>query len=123
MSMYTIVAIILYLAGIIFSIITLIKRSDEPRNFIYAFIACICFFGSIVLIATNLCQKNKKVEIEVHSIITKNYEDCTFADDNTFYWHDKVYEYKLNENGNQVNIIYQEDGTKKVATYKLEKSK
>ena len=112
---------ILFLAGIIFSIITIIKiinSSDKPE--IYFFIACICFFCSMFLLAMGFCQE---AENKAHSVIEENYEDCTFADDNTFYWHDKVYEYKLNEDENQVNIIYQEDGTKKVATYELEKSK
>lgn len=115
---------ILFLAGIIFSIITIIKSinsSDKPET--YFFIACICFLCSMFLLAMSFCQEAKEIETEVRSIITENYEGCTFADDNTFYWHGKVYEYKLNENGNQVNIIYQEDGTKKVDTYELEKSK
>lgn len=73
MDICMIIGHILFLAGIIFSIMTLIKRSDEPRNFIYAFIACICFFGSIVLLATNLCQKKQE---------SRNRS--------TFYYHEKL---------------------------------
>lgn len=77
-----------------------------------------------LILAITLCVAGDvQTKNEIRSVIEENYENCTFADDNTFYWHDKVYEYKLNKDENQVNIIYQEDGTKKVATYELEKSK
>ena len=62
-----------------------------------------------------------QTENEIRSVIEENYEDCVFADDSTFFWNDKVYEYKLNKYGSKVNVMYQEGGTKKVVTYELKK--
>lgn len=106
---------ILFLAGIIFSIITIVKSinsSDKPET--YFFIACICFFCSMFLLAMGFCQETEEteeIETEVRSIITENYEGCTFADDNTFYWHGKVYEYKMNEDETQVTVKRRESKT------------
>lgn len=80
-------------------------------------VCLICmFFAVILLIVGDMQTKN-----ETHSIIEENYENCVFADDNTFFWNDKVYEYKLSEDRSKVNVIYQEGGAKKVVTYELRK--
>ena len=64
------------------------------------------------LLAMSFCQEAEEIEeTEVRSIITENYEGCTFADDNTFYWHDKVYEYELNEDETQVTVKPRESET------------
>ena len=77
----------------------------------------ICLILTITLcVAGDVQTKN-----EIRSVIEENYEDCVFADDNTFFWNDKVYEYKLNKYGSKVNVMYQEGGTKKVVTYDLRK--
>lgn len=123
MSMYMIDGIILFLVGIAFLTITVIKPFDKPKNSYITILSCAFIVCSFILFAEDFLQKDEEVENKAHSVIEENYEDCTFADDNTFYWHDKVYEYKLDENKNQVNIVYLEDGTKKVATYELKKSK
>ena len=77
----------------------------------------ICLILTITLcVAGDVQTKN-----EIRSVIEENYEDCVFADDSTFFWNDKVYEYKLNKYGSKVNVMYQEGGTKKVVTYDLRK--
>ena len=63
------------------------------------------------LLAMNFGQEAKEIETEVRSIITENYEGCIFTDDNTFYWHGKVYEYKLNEDETQVTVKPRESKT------------
>jgi hypothetical protein len=77
----------------------------------------------IILAITLYVAGDVQTKNEIRSVIEENYENCVFADDNTFFWNDKVYEYKLNKYGSKVNVMYQEGGTKKVATYELEKSK
>ena len=77
----------------------------------------ICLILTVILcIAGDAQTKN-----EIRSVIEENYEDCVFADDSTFFWNDKVYEYKLNKYESKVNVMYQEGGTKKVVTYDLRK--
>ena len=110
MDICMIIGHILFLAGIIFSIITIIKSinsSDKPET--YFVIACICFICSMFLLAMSFCQETEEIETEVRSIITENYEECTFADDNTFYWHGKLYE--LNEDETQVTVKRRESET------------
>lgn len=112
MDICMIIGHILFLAGIIFSIITIIKSinsSDKPET--YFVIACICFICSMFLLAMSFCQETEEIETEVRSIITENYEECTFADDNTFYWHGKLYEYELNEDETQVTVKRRESET------------
>ncbi len=75
-----------------------------------------------LILAITLCVAGDvQTKNEIRSVIEENYEDCVFADDNTFFWNDKVYEYKLNKYGSKVNVMYQEGGTKKVVTYDLRK--
>ena len=75
----------------------------------------ICFFLAIILYGIGTRQEKN----EMISVIEENYEDCTFVDDNTFCWDDKMYEYELSKNRDQVVIKYQENGTKKMFTYEL----
>lgn len=75
-----------------------------------------------LILAITLCVAGDvQTKNEIRSVIEENYENCVFADDNTFFWNDKVYEYKLNKYGSKVNVMYQEGGTKKVVTYDLRK--
>lgn len=73
-----------------------------------------------LILAITLCVAGDvQTKNEIRSVIEENFEDCVFADDNTFYWNNSMYKYKLSEDGNQVIIICQEDGSKNVVTYEL----
>lgn len=87
MSMYMIDGIILFLVGIVCLTITVIKPFDKPKNSYITILSCAFIVCSFVLFAEDFLQKDEEVENKAHSVIEENYEDCTFADDNTFYWH------------------------------------
>lgn len=114
---YEIAAIVCILLGIVIFVIgALIDHflCAFPK-FMYG--TAICFFLAIILYRFGTRQEKN----EMISVIEEHYQDCMFVDDNTFCWDDKMYEYELNKNRDQVVIKYQENGTKKMLTYELEK--
>ena len=115
---YGVAAIVCFVLALAFAVTGVLKRSYVAVG---AF--AICFVLTIILPAFDIYQRIEETENKTHSVIEENFKDCVFADDNTFYWNNSMYKYKLSEDENQVIIICQEDGTKNVVTYELEKSK
>lgn len=111
---YEVATIVCFVLALVFAATGVVARSYVAVG---AF--AICLVLAIMLLAFGIYQEIEETENKTHSVIEENFEDCVFADDNTFYWNNSMYKYKLSEDGNQVNIICQEDGTKNVVTYEL----
>ena len=125
MNLVAIGAILLAALGTVFLIAPFICYSDKDVEDIFPLLAlsALCWILlAVTIIAEQKIRENEE-KVETRLVLEENYKDYVSMEDNTFYWNDKVYEYKLNKDENQVIIICQEDGTKKVATYELEKSK
>ncbi len=111
---YGVAAIVCFVLALAFAVTGVLKRSYVAVG---AF--AICFVLTIILPAFDIYQRIEETENKTHSVIEENFKDCVFANDNTFYWNNSMYKYKLSEDENQVIIICQEDGTKNVVTYEL----
>ena len=109
-----IASIVCFVLALVFAVTAVVERSYVAVG---AF--AICLVLTIILPAFDIYQRIEETENKTHSVIEENFEDCVFADDNTFYWNNSMYKYKLSEDGNQVIIICQEDRTKNVVTYEL----
>lgn len=77
-----------------------------------------------LILAITLCVAGDvQTKNEIRSVIEENYEDCVFADDNTFFWNDKVYEYEISKNKTELIVKCRENGTENATAYDLEEVK